>query len=130
MGNKRHKRTSMERYLDNARRARDENFSDSGIIELIPSNYPDPETEKKHKFIRDSTIFALMVREYEEKYPLEKAIKLAIKYCMDRGIHKEYLEKNGSKITDLMLRSRADYYAGVSQKESYEKYRKEWEEFS
>jgi len=66
------------------------------------------ESESKRKFDEGWTAFSLKVREYEREYPTEEAIKMAIVYCIDNGIHKEYLEKNSFHIFNIMLQIRAD----------------------
>jgi peptide subunit release factor 1 (eRF1) len=43
------------------------------------------------------------VREYEGKYPLEEAIKLALKYCMENDILKEYLKQHLSEVIDVSM---------------------------
>ncbi|MCL2154743.1 MAG: Rpn family recombination-promoting nuclease/putative transposase [Leptospirales bacterium] len=49
------------------------------------------ELVSKCKALADYVSFIAKVREYEDKYPLKKAIKSAINYCIDNNILKEYL---------------------------------------
>ena len=106
----------------NRNNERDEEASDFDVLWKDNS----PEAKKKRKFFSDGVIFAEKVREYEQKYPLEKAFKLAIKYCIDRDIFKEYLKQNSSKMLNMALKARADYEAGLSQEESFRKHQGEW----
>ena len=62
-----------------------------------------PELEQKSKTLDGYAIFTAKVREYESKYPLEEAIKLALKYCMENDILKEYLEQHLSEVIDMSM---------------------------
>ena len=117
----------IKEYLDNVGPGSDDDSNET-VIELIPRNFSSPEEEKKSRFMRDSTIFAIKIKEYEHKYPLEKAVEMAIKYCTDRGLLKEFLERNGSKIVKLMEMDVSKVYAGLSEREAWEKYNKEWDD--
>jgi hypothetical protein len=62
-----------------------------------------PDLEQKSKILDGYAIFTAKVREYEDKYPLEEAIKLALKYCMENDILKEYLEQHLSEVIDMSM---------------------------
>jgi hypothetical protein len=62
------------------------------------------ELESRSKTLADYTSFIAKVREYEEKNPIEKAIKLAINYCIDNNILKEFLLKNASGVVSMLTR--------------------------
>ena len=80
----------------------------SNVSIVEPNKGGNPESESDRKSSDDWTVFSLKIREYEREYPTEKAIKLAIKYCIDKGIHKEYLEKNSFHVLNIMMQVRAD----------------------
>jgi len=80
--------------------------SDVSIVE--PNKGGNPESESNGKSSDDWMLFSLKIREYEREYPTEEAIKLAIKYCIDKGIHKEYLEQNSFHVLNIMMQVRAD----------------------
>jgi len=53
------------------------------------------------KKLSEYSLFMAKVREYKEKYDdLLKAIKEALKYCMEHDILKEYLEKHETEASD------------------------------
>jgi len=43
-----------------------------------------------------------MVREYEKNHPLEEAIELAVKYCIDNDILREYLEQQSTEVKNML----------------------------
>ena len=65
-------------------------------------------SESNGNFCKDWTIFSLKIREYERKYSTGKAIKLAIKYCIEKDIHREYLKENAFHVLNIMLQVRAN----------------------
>jgi len=42
------------------------------------------------------------VREYQKNHPLEEAIRLAVKYCIDNDILKEYLKQHASEVVNML----------------------------
>ncbi|MCL1910921.1 MAG: Rpn family recombination-promoting nuclease/putative transposase [Leptospirales bacterium] len=61
-----------------------------------------PELERRSKTLADYATFITKVREYEKEYRLEEAIRLAIKYCIDNDILKEYLKQNSSEVNSML----------------------------
>ncbi|MCL2155552.1 MAG: hypothetical protein FWH53_07815 [Leptospirales bacterium] len=116
------KKKNKFKNFKNSNNENDEEASYPEVLVLVPNKDKSPEAKKMMKYYRDGIIFADKVREYEEKYPLEKALKLAIKYCIARDIFKEQLEQNSSKIINMTMKVRADQEAGLSQEESFRKY--------
>ena len=55
------------------------------------------------KKLSEYSLFISKVREYKEKYDdLLKAIKEALKYCMEHDILKEYLEKHETEVINML----------------------------
>jgi len=81
---------------------------DSDVTAVGSNRGGSPESESNGKSNRDWMVFSLKIREYERKYPTDKAIKLAIKYCIDKGIHREYLKENAFHVLNIMMQVRAD----------------------
>jgi len=55
------------------------------------------------KKLSEYSLFIAKVREYKEKYDdLLKAIKEALKYCMEHDILKEYLEKHETEVINML----------------------------
>ena len=44
----------------------------------------------------------IKIREYEKNNPLEEAIKLAVKYCVDNDILKEFLLENATEVVGML----------------------------
>ena len=47
--------------------------------------------------------FVEKVREYEKALLFDEAMKSAIKYCIEHNILKQFLEKNGSGVFNMLL---------------------------
>jgi predicted house-cleaning noncanonical NTP pyrophosphatase (MazG superfamily) len=58
---------------------------------------------KKCETLGNYSIFIDKVREYEKQYILEKAIKDAIKYCIDNDIEKVFFETHSSEVFNMLL---------------------------
>jgi len=58
--------------------------------------------ERKSKTLKGYAIFIAKVREYEKTKPLEEAIKLAVKYCIKRGILVDYFKANAQEAIKMM----------------------------
>ena len=70
---------------------------------LDTSKTYNPELERGRKPLLKWITFMEKVIEYEEEYHLEEAAELAIKYCIDNNIHKDYLIYNSSKILRMLM---------------------------
>jgi hypothetical protein len=80
--------------------------------------------------LRDYSIFIEKIREHEkEKKSLEEAVSLAIKYCINKGILREFLRKHGSEVINMLY---AEYSfeeeAAVIREEAREEGREEGRE--
>jgi len=69
---------------------------------------------RKGNTLADGLTFMAKVREYEKKYPFrfKKAVKSAIKYCIDNGILRDYLEQNAPEVIDMLAEFRQDEILG------------------
>ena len=57
---------------------------------------------KKCKILREYSEFIETVKKYNrEKY--DNAIEMAVKECIDRGILREYLERKGSQVINMLI---------------------------
>jgi hypothetical protein len=61
-----------------------------------------PELESKSKTLADYISLITKIREYEKNHPLEEAIKLAVKYCVDNDILKEFLLENATEVVGML----------------------------
>ena len=63
-----------------------------------------PQLAKRSVTLNGYEIFIELVREYEkENKNLDNAVKLAINECIKRNVLKEYLERNGSEVRNMLL---------------------------
>ena len=60
------------------------------------------ELEHRSKALTDYAAFIAKVREYEKKHGLDESINLAIKYCINNDILKEYLEQNSLEVNNML----------------------------
>jgi hypothetical protein len=58
--------------------------------------------ESRSKTLADYISFIAKVREYEEKHPIEEAIKSAIIYCIDNDILKDFLQENATEVISVL----------------------------
>ena len=57
--------------------------------------------ERKSKTLSDYATFVAKVREYEKKHPLEKAVKLTVKYCIKNNILEDYFKQNSPEVVSM-----------------------------
>ena len=60
------------------------------------------ELELRCTTLADYITFIDKVREYEKEHPLNEAMRLAIKYCIDNDILKEYLIQHSSEVMNML----------------------------
>ena len=61
-----------------------------------------PELECKSKTLKGYAIFIAKVREYEKTKPLAEAIKLAVEYCIKKGILVDYFKANAQEAIKMI----------------------------
>jgi len=61
-----------------------------------------PELESKSEALEACATCISKVREYEEEYPLDKSIELAIEYCIDNQLEKEYFKQKRSEVMNML----------------------------
>jgi predicted transposase/invertase (TIGR01784 family) len=61
-----------------------------------------PELESKSKTLADYISLITKIREYETNNPLEKSIKLAVKYCIENDILKEFLLEHAQEVVGML----------------------------
>jgi len=61
-----------------------------------------PKLMRKSKKLKGYSIFVAKVREYAKTRPLEEAIKLAVDYCLKRGILVDYLKENAQGVIKMI----------------------------
>jgi len=58
---------------------------------------------EKSRTLGGYSAFVGKVREYEQTFPLEEAMKKALKYCIDNDILKTFLETHSSEVFNMLL---------------------------
>ena len=62
------------------------------------------ELMKQCRILEDYAYFIDQIRKYEhDKYPLKMAVELATKDCIDQDVLRDFLTKNRSEVTDMLL---------------------------
>jgi hypothetical protein len=75
------------------------------IVQVYNINHGhNPKILKKCKTLDNYSFFIDKIREYlKEKKTLEEAVELAVKYCKEKNILKEYLQKNSSEVFNMIF---------------------------
>ena len=68
-----------------------EKVVDADVIVININKGVNPELESRCKTLAEYIEFIAKVREYEMEHPLNEAMRLAIKYCIENNILREYL---------------------------------------
>ena len=85
-----------------------------------------PEIESRSKTLTAYITCIDKIREYEKIYPLDEAVKLAVKYCIDNDLYSEYFIKNSSEVMNMLTAEfNLDEYKKVMRKEGEKKGRAE-----
>ena len=85
-----------------------------------------PEIESRGKTLTAYITCIDKIREYEKIYPLDEAVKLAVKYCIDNDLYSEYFIKNSSEVMNMLTAEfNLDEYKKVMHKEGEKKGRAE-----
>ena len=61
-----------------------------------------PELESKSRALEACATCIAKVREYEEEYTKDKSIELAIQYCIDNELEKEYFNQRKSEVINML----------------------------
>lgn len=78
------------------------------------------------KDLQDYAEFTRLIRAYKEKYPLAEAVDLGIHECIQRGILKEFLEKNKAEVKKVSIYEYdAEKHIQMERKEAWEEGEKE-----
>ncbi|MCL1864497.1 MAG: hypothetical protein FWF73_01650 [Spirochaetes bacterium] len=72
-------------------------FLDALVLMLNINKGCNPDLERRSRTLSGYAVFVAKVREYERKYNLEKAVKLAVEYCVKKGILTDYFKQNSSE---------------------------------
>ena len=107
-----------------------EKVVDADVIVININKGVNPELESRCKTLADYITFIAKVREYEEEHPLNEAMRLAIKYCIENNILREYLIEHSVEVMNMLTAEfnleeykKVKYLEGVE--EGIEKGRKE-----
>ena len=92
-------------------------FEDIDESELIDNEHPikldlivvmyninkefNPDLKNKCKVLNSYSFLIDKIREYERRHPPEEATKLAVEYCIKKGILVDYLKKNSAEVVSM-----------------------------
>lgn len=73
-------------------------------VRVININYlENPEFLSKCQPLKEYSAFVEMVRDKRKKYSLQEAIRLAIIESKEKGILKDYLQRNGAEVENMLM---------------------------
>jgi len=75
---------------------------DADVIVININKGVNPELESRSKTLAEYIEFIAKVREYENEHPLNEAMRLAIKYCIENNILKEYLIQHSVEVMNML----------------------------
>jgi hypothetical protein len=58
---------------------------------------------KKCTTLDGYSFFIEKIREYNKKFPIEKSVKLAVEYCIENNILKQFMNIHKSEVVDMLL---------------------------
>ena len=106
-------------------------------LELIVQVYNinqgrNPEIMKRSENLNGYSIFMMKIKDYNEYLPLDESVKSAVKYCIEHDVLKDFLEKLGSEVINMLfydfsveeiaeIRGDERYEEGQEQGHNYEK---------
>ncbi|MCL2187097.1 MAG: hypothetical protein FWB86_14795, partial [Treponema sp.] len=74
------------------------------IVQVYNINHGhNTEILEKSKNLNEYSILMRKINEYSENLPLEEAVTSAVKYCVEYGILKEFLEEHGSEVINMLF---------------------------
>ena len=73
------------------------------IVILNINKGRNPELKRKCKTLKGHAFFVGKEREYNKKYPRNVALRLAVEYCINKGILEDYLRKNASEKSQIRI---------------------------
>jgi hypothetical protein len=76
-------------------------FLDVLVVMLNINKGRNPELARKSKALNGYAVYIAKVREYEKKYPLKEALKLAVDYCIKNGILEDYFKHNSTEVISM-----------------------------
>jgi len=62
-----------------------------------------PEILKRSETLNAYSIFIEKIKEFNEKLELDEAVRSAIKYCIEHNILKDFLERHGSEVVNMLF---------------------------
>ncbi|MCL2156123.1 MAG: hypothetical protein FWH53_10700, partial [Leptospirales bacterium] len=80
----------------------DKKFIDLEVMVININKGRNPELERRCKTLADYASLIEKIREYQKNHTLEEAIRLAVKYCINNNILKEYLEQHASEVVNML----------------------------
>ena len=58
---------------------------------------------KRSENLNGYSIFIGKIKEYSDSLPLEESVKAAVKYCIEHDILREFLNKQGSEVFNMLF---------------------------
>ena len=83
---------------------KNDKFSLELLVKVYNINYGcNAQILKKSEALEGYSFFISKIREYQKEAPLEEAMARAIKYCIEHGILRQFLEENSPEVVNMLL---------------------------
>jgi hypothetical protein len=84
------------------------NKNQSIPLELVVQVYNinqgrNPEMMKRSENLNGYSIFMMKIKDYNNYLPLDQSVKSAVKYCIEHDILREFLNKQGSEVFNMLF---------------------------
>jgi predicted transposase/invertase (TIGR01784 family) len=74
------------------------------VAQVYNINYEsNAELLKKSETLDGYSLFISKIREFSRIFPLEKAVKTAVKYCIEHDVLKSYLKRHSQEVLNMMI---------------------------
>jgi hypothetical protein len=58
---------------------------------------------KRSETLKNYSIFMGKIHEYKERLGIEESVEVAVKYCIENNILKDFLKKHGSEVYNMLF---------------------------
>ena len=99
-----------------------DNFPLELIVQVYNINHGrNMEMQKKSETLRGYSFLIEKIKEYNEKFSLDEALRDAVRYCIEQNVLKEFLEEHGSEVINMLFEEfSVEEIAAIRAKEAWE----------
>ena len=99
-----------------------DNFPLELIVQVYNINHGrNMEMQKKSETLKGYSFLIEKIKEYNEKFSLDEALRDAVRYCIEQNVLKEFLEEHGSEVINMLFEEfSVEEIAAIRAKEAWE----------